>query len=87
MVFIHVIIHVHIVLVLLWYYSFKLLIACLILRMHLHNKLFISYMLLSGYNMEIKLTMRLESWLQAAVGKNTKSNQNNICFSQLENML
>ena len=44
--------------------------------MRLLNKLFISYQLLSGYNMESKLAMKLEFWLPAAIGKNTKSNQN-----------
>ena len=49
--------------------------------MRLPNKLFISYRLLSGYNMESKLATKLEFWLPAAAGKNTKSNQNHTFFS------
>ena len=49
--------------------------------MRLPNKLFISYRLLSGYNMESNLATKLEFWLLAAVGKNTKSNQNHTFLS------
>ena len=51
------------------------------LRVRLPNKLFISYWLLSGYNMESKLATKLEFWLRAAAGKNTKSNQNHTFLS------
>ena len=45
------------------------------------NELFISYQLLSGYNMESKLAMKLEFWLPTAAGKNTNSNQNHAFLS------
>ena len=45
------------------------------------NKLFISYRLLSDYNMKSKLATKLEFWLPAAAGKNTKSNQNHTFLS------
>ena len=49
--------------------------------MSLPNKLFIGYLLLSGYNMENKLATKLKFWLPAAAGENTKSNRNHTFLS------